>query len=259
MDIADGDLLQTLFGSEGDDDLASLLQVVSAGEKPTLPADEDLEALMRETWGLQSLDVSKEIRQASNISVRPDDRDEDDYSEEEWLVVTTMRKLCLEAITRTTPARRRKRAIEWLFINGTEEPRNSISFHLACDLLKARPWVIQALIQHFWYLRGIEPEPLPFLADILPDAILSEAGVHAWEPGMRIASNLWQRPGSTIQELRDVTIELSSAEFDTAASLLVEHGIIGVSVAGKAYVISRPATFRHTGQKVSWSRSFIGE
>lgn len=251
-----GELLETLFGDEDDLDLGALVSLVEA---PGEGLDDDaIEALMREQWGLPVIDAEQAIKATeANHAVRPDNRDEDDFTDEEWVIVQTMRKICLNAIDRDAPVRRRRAAVEWLYVNGTEEPKHGVSFHLACDMLRSRHWVIQALVQHFWFLRSITPGPLPFLADALPEALEGEAIMTAWEPGMQIMAHLWRRPGTPLGEIAAL-VDLSQPEFEATAHRLVEVGLIGMSM-GRAYVASRPATFRRTGQKVSWSRSLIGE
>lgn len=258
------DLLRTLLGDDGAGDDAALEAILSMASARVergedAPSDEDVERLMREQWGLPVVDVAAAARSTLDTAVYPDDQDADDYTDEEWLIVKTMRKLCLDVISRETPIRRRKFALEWTFVRGVEEPRYGVDFHLACDMLKARHWVIQALVQHFWYLRCIEPEPLPFLADPLPEAIEGEAILHAWDEGIEIMRRLWMLPGRAPAELRFATPNLSPEAFDRGFDRLADAGLIGLSAAGKAYVISRPVTFRARARKTSWSRSFLGD
>lgn len=254
--MPEADTLLALFGDEDDFDLGALGELVQQG---TPPSDADIEALMREQWGLPALDTTGALKaaEAGRVSVRPDDSDQDDYSEEEWIIVRTMRKLCIEAISPATPAKRRARAVQWLFVRGTEETRHGVSFHLACDMLRSRHWVIQALIQHFWFLRGITPGALPFLADPLPDSLQSEAILHGWEPGLRIAMQTWAHPGIPDAELRR-SVDAEPDEYDRSMLALAAAGVIGTRL-GSLYLTSRPATFRRARQAVSWSNSFLGE
>lgn len=258
--MADGDvaLLSSLFGDEDDFDLSFFSAVAKSGAGGDT-TDADIEAMMREQWGLPAVSIDREIASIeSGRAVVPDDQDEDDYTEDEWLIVRTMRQFCLDAIHRGTTAARRKRAITWLFVRGTKEQRYDSEFHLACDMLKARPWVVQALIQHLWFQREISPGTIPFLADPLPEALQSEAIMRAWEPGMQIMSVLWRWPGMPLHAMRDLVPELSDSVYDQALASLCDSGLIG-TVHGHGYVTSRPATFRRTRGNVSWARSFIGE
>lgn len=253
-------LISCLFGEEtdlGDDFLAALLSGTDTAPPPT--TDEEIEALMREQWGLPTINAAAEIaRIESGTSIRPDDRDADDFSDEEWCVVRTMRKFCLDAISVGTPPKRRQKAVEWVFAHGVQEPRYGIEFHLACDMLRTRPWVIHALTQHLWFLRGIQIGALPLMADPLPDALQSEAILRAWNEGLLIVDSLWRRPGLPVSGLRMLVQDVDDAAYDRALERLIESGLVGLN-NGLAYVTSRPATFRRQRGNVSWSRSFVGE
>lgn len=250
--------LLSLFGDEDDFDLGGLgLLAQQSADQPM--TDAEIEALMREHLGLPSIDTAGAIRaaEAGKIAVRPSDGDEDDFSEEEWAIVKTMRKLCLDAISPGTSPRARARSVEWLFVRGTEEGRHGVSFHLACEMLRSRFWVIQALIQHFWCLRGILPGQLPFLADPVPESIQSEAILHGWDAGMQIVAAAWSRPGVLDSELVRI-LGIPQVDYEQSLTALVEAGVVGLRM-GQVYVTSRPATFRRSRQAVSWSNSFLGE
>lgn len=250
--------LLSLFGDEDDFDLGGLgLLAQQPADQPM--TDAEIEALMREHLGLPSIDTASAIRAAESgkVAVRPSDSDQDDFTDEEWVIVKTMRKLCLEAITPAASPRARSRSVEWLFVRGTEESRHGVSFHLACEMLRSRYWVIQALIQHFWFLRGILPGQLPFLADPLPESIQSEAILHGWSVGMEIVTAAWSRPGVMDAELRRI-LEIPQGDYERSLEALIEAGVIGTRL-GQVYVTSRPATFRRSRQAVSWSNSFLGE
>lgn len=255
----EADLLTSLFGDESDLDLDTLAAMAGATEDGPLD-DVQLEALMREHLGLPMLDGQSAVREVESprASIRPDDQDADDYTDEEWIIVTSMRKLCLDAIGRDTPAKRRDAAIEWLFVRGTEEPKHGISFHLACDMLHARPWVIQALVQHLWCQRGIALAALPFMADPLPEALQSEAILRAWETGLEILVQVWPRPGVPLAHLRADMASTPDDVFDKAMAALGDAGLVGVNL-GRVYVQSRPSHLRRSGAGITWSRSFIGE
>lgn len=253
-------LIASLFeGEEGlDDTFLAVLAGAGAEDRPP-SSDEELEALMREQWGLPQINAEAEIaRVEGGQSVRPDDRDEDDYTDEEWCVVRVLRKYCLDAVQMTTPHRQRKKAVQWIFARGEQDARHGIEFHLACDMLRARPWVIHALIQHLWFLRGIRVEALPLMSDPLPEALQSEAILRAWNEGMLIVDSLWRRPGIAIEALRNMVPEVSDADYDRALDQLIHGGIVGLN-NGAAFVTSRPATFRRKRGNVSWARSFVGD
>lgn len=263
--LLDGDLLKTIFGSEEDLDLSAIIGIVEKQESKDEPvSDEDLEAFMRAQWGLpsegESTDTWVRDLDRGGERVTPDDGVSDDYTDDEWRIVETMRKYCLDAIKVDANEKARDKAISWCFTVGTEDARNGVSFHLACEMLRSRPWVVQCLIQHFWMIRSITPKPLPFMADFLPEALQSEAIFHAWEGGSVILHALWKRPGCLVSELRAAVVaQLGDAEFDRAFAKLLDVGLAGVSSANRAYVTSRPAHFRKKSQRTSWSKTFIGD
>lgn len=246
--------IAAIFGDE-DLDLESLaaLAEASVNESPAV-----LEALMREHLSLPELDVEGAIRsaEAGRVAARPTDRDADDFTDEEWVVVRAMRKFCLDAISPATPARRLSACVEWIFVRGTED-KSGVSFHLACEMLYARPWVIQCLVQHFWFSRGLSPGTLPFLADTLPEAVEHEALLHGWEGGGMIARAVWSRPGMLTTDLQDA-IAAPHGDVATALDAVLGAGILSVRL-GRLHVTTRHETFRQTRQPVSWSNSLIGE
>jgi len=206
---------------------------------------QELEAFFREQWGLPEHEPGQaEILPPDKLT--PTDKDEDDYTLEEWDMVVAMRTMCRAAINKSVSDRTRRKAIKWLFVNGTQDPRHGWSFHLLCAALRARPWVIQTLIQHQWFRKGMVIEPLPFLADVLPEALESEAIMCAWESGAIVMSRVWNQPGGLLAELRQ------------QLQTLVQEGLLGL-IADRVWVSSRGANFIRPGQRVSWSRSFPGD
>lgn len=250
--------LAALFGDEDDIDLEALSTIAEGGADSQL-SDNEIEAFMREQWGLPSLDAEQAIRtiEAGRASPRPSDEDSDEFSDEEWTIVQTLRRYCQDAISPGTKPARRKKCVEWIFVRDTQEPKHGISFHLACQMLRSRHWVIQALIQHLWFIRGISVEPLPFMADELPEALEQEAILYGWDTGRDIARLAWKEPGILEPALHD-RLGIDSDEFTRGLSAVLEVGVIG-SRMGCLHVSARPASFRRTRQAVSWSNSFVGE
>lgn len=251
--------LEALFSDEDELDIEALMTVAAAGEGGAPLSDAEIESLMREQFGLPTLDVESAIRsaEAARSAPRPSNDDCDDYDEDEWEIVKVLRRYCQDAIAPATTEKRRATCVEWSFVRGVEDPRSGVSFHLACQMLKTRPWVVQALIQHFWFTRGTAIAPLPFMADELPEAVEHEATMHGWYEGAKIAKRVWMAPGAVALDVRQ-SIDLTAKEFDRALERLVEEGIIGVRM-NHLHVTSRPATFRRARQAVSWSNSFVGD
>lgn len=254
----------SLFEGEDEIDLDAVRALMGGGEEP--PAEDDsvglsdasIEALMRKNWGLREMDVSKEAESLAvgRVALREDENAQDDFTEEEWIIVKAMQAKCRKAINAAVSDRQRKRATDWCFVRGTEDSKG-VSFHLACEALQVRPFVVQALIHHYWFQRGIVmPEPLAFMADPLPDSLQSEALLHAWEPGLRIAANAWTNPSLEERTLR-TRLDMTDDEYNTAYLRLTEAGMIANRL-GRIYLTSRGPAFRKF-RRVSWSRSFIGE
>lgn len=250
--------LAALFGDEDDLDLEALSTIAEGGPDGQL-TDREIEAFMREQWGLPALDAEQAIRtiEAGRASPRPSDEDSDEYSDEEWMIVQTLRRYCQDAISPATKPARLKMCVEWIFVRDTQEPRHGVSFHLACQMLRSRHWVIQALIQHFWFIRGIPVEPLPFMADELPEAVEQEAVMYGWDTGREIARLTWRVPGILESDMRG-RVGIDPDEFTRGLSALLDAGVIG-SRMGCLHVSARPASFRRSRQGVSWSNSFVGE
>lgn len=254
----EAETLLALFGDEDDLDLDALNAVAEATREGRPLGDDEIESLLRAEWGLPAVDVSSAMGDvARGRSIHTDEGDADDFTDEEWIIVQAMHAKCQDAIRAKTPDKRLAAAVEWLFVRGTED-RKGVSFHLACAALKSRPWVIQALVQHFWFLRGVTlPQGLPFMADPLPEALQSEAILRGWEAGMMLMATAWRKPAILIPDLRR-ECERVGDDFDRALEALLEAGLLGNRMGG-IHVISRPATFRRSGSGISWSRSFLGD
>lgn len=248
---SEGRLLASLFSP---DDLGidapdeTLLAMVGTGA-----SDAEIEAAMREAWGLPQINLAEELKQPAKPLAEK--HVEDDYTDDEWLIVRRMRELCAETINRGTSLKRRKAAIEWLFVRGTAEQRLGIEFHLACQMFEARPWVVHALIHHIWWTKGIQPGPLPFLADPLPEALSSEAILSAWDSGPPILEALWRWPGAPLHAVRELVPEITDEEYDRSLARLLDVGLIAEK-DGFGYVSARSAKVR---RRMSWSRTFVGD
>jgi len=230
---------------------------------PSLPgpsgmSDQALEALFREQWGLPPLDESgPEPPTREQVLIQANDRNEDDFTEDEWDMVKVLRTMCRQATQQQSSRRKRRAAVEWLFVHGTNDPKHRWTFHLMCVALRARPWVIQTMVQHVWFRKALVPDPLPFLADPLPEALKSEAILCAWDAGETVLSQIWSQPGAVLTGLRQHTI-LTERAFDRAAGTLLQAGLLGQCM-DRVWVSSRSANFIRPGQRVSWSRSFPGD
>lgn len=255
-------ILQALFESDDELDLdAGIMRALAEADAgSTTITDAEIERQMREHLGLSKLDVSGTLSAAPNAGVaivRPSDDDRDDYNEYEWKIVLSMRNHCMRAIRPETSHKARHAALRWLFVRG-EEDSQGIAFHLACEALQARPWVIQALIHHYFAIRDIHLEGgLPQGSDELPDALESEAMFHGWLAGIEVAKALWRLPGLLESELVAMT-SLDDDGCHRALACLIDAGLASMRVS-RAYLTSRPGAIRGSGSGLSWSRSFLGD
>lgn len=253
---------------DGEDDGESLLSLLrQAGED--IPADaeltdDDIEGLMREHFGIGNhIDIGREAAQHESNSGRIEDAKhvEDDFTDEEWLIVSGLKTHCRRIVQTTMSPRTRKKEIQWAFVRNTEDEKG-LSFHLACEALGARPFVVQTLIQHFWGLRDIAIEPLPFLADPLPDPLYTESLYHAGTVGGELAKVIWSAPGQRVSESFDcVTLKhglvATVDELSEALRDLENAGLVKTTL-GCAHFISRHPAFRRF-RRVSWARTFLLE
>lgn len=244
-----GETLDILSGQDLDD----LLELASVSHQ----TDAELEASLRERWGLAEIDLGAAAAEASQGRHRmPTPQRDEDYSEDEWILVAAIRKHVELVLTAATPKSKRIRALRWLFVRGVEDSKG-VSFHLACEALESRPWVLQALLQHLIFVRGLVLDPLDPMSDILPEAIQSEAILAGWDIGLRIANLAWKWPSISEAVLRS-ELGVDSSKFEVALGALLDKGVLSNRM-GLIYLTARPQAFRRAGSKVSWSKSFIGD
>lgn len=242
---------------EDDGDLTPLLGLLNASQSAAPSEEAELEALMREHFGLARVDLDKESAQFARSPERLNEAAEaDDYTDEEWVIVSGIRNHCRRAIRTGTSDRQRLKEVRWLFIRGEEDDKG-LSFHLACEALSVRPFVVQTMVQHYWGMRQIVVPQFPFLADPLPDPLLTECLYHAGTCGGQIGGAIWSEPGVTLPDLKR-RIEghggATQAEFDAALVDLQEAGLIQVAL-GRAHFISRRSASNRS-RRQSWSRTF---
>lgn len=281
-EAGDLDDLDAMFASVGvgddDADLAALFAGVEDrvpdGAFDGLKNAEDFEALLREEWSLPALDVGREVGRMDALQRgdRPSHDDDpfasDDYSDEQWALVIALKRPCLEAAMAEIAPAKRAAAIRWIFEVGSKDG-NGLSFEQVCRALGARGFVIQALIQHFWCLRGVHlPEGLPYLSRPLAQPLESEAILAAMEPGLRLAHVAWRFPSIDEGDLMarcDAGSGAALAEYTKALDWLCEYGTL-TRRFGRVYFTSRHPDRRHRPNAsqgkvrgVSWSQSFVGD
>lgn len=273
--LGDLEALLDLASSEEED--ASGLEFLFAkaeadmlAAKDERPFDPDeFEAELRSSWSLPTLDVRKELSRQDALNkggtFSEDPFAVEDFTEQQWAVVMSMKKPCLDAIDPKADTKARARAIRWIFEVGCKN-RAGLDFETACRSLGTRPFVVQALIHHFWYLRMIEIEGgLPYLSRPLAETLESEAIMIGMESGLALAQVLWANPSMPEAELF-VAAGLDPNETSVANSYarMIEEGFFGVR-GGRVYFTSRHPERRHRANAdqgrvrgVTWAGSFIG-
>lgn len=271
-------LLKAAQGEGGEPDLDALFKGVS-GEVPEgafegILAAEDFETLLRDSWALPKLDVGRELARADathrpDRGVHDDPFSSEDYTDEQWALVLVLKQPCLDAVTAEVSPKKRAAAISWIFDAGVKD-KHGLSFDQTCRALGSRSFVVRALIQHFWYLRGIIlTEGLPYMSHPLSEVLENEAIMVGGELGMRIAQVAWRFPSIEEPELfRRLGAEPGTPTHEDharALGWLVEGGILAQRF-GRIYFTSRHPERRHKPNAlqgkvrgVSWSQSFFGD
>lgn len=271
-------LLAAASGENGEPDLEALFAGVE-GEIPegafdALMAGEDFESLLRDEWALPTLDVTKELSRADALhrdgkGAGDDLFASDEYTDEQWPLVLALKKPCLEATATDVAPKRREEAIRWIFEEGARD-RHGLSFDQACRALGARGFVVQALIQHFWYLRGVVlDEGLPYLSRPLSEVLESEAIMAGMDAGLRLAHVAWRFPSieepALFARCNPDNVASVHNENLKAMEWLCESGLLARRF-GRVYFTSRHPERRHRPNAlqgkvrgVSWSQSFVGD
>ena len=243
--------------ADDDAELTPLRGLLRASQSTEKAEEEELEALMREHFGLARVDLDKESETFARAGERVSEvAAADDYTDEEWVIVSGMRNHCRRAIRTGTSERQRAREVRWLFIRGDEDDKG-LSFHLACEALSVRPFVVQTMVQHYWGMRQIVVPPFPFLADPLPDPLLTECLYHAGTCGGQIGGVVWSEPGIALPELQRRIEERHAeypAQYEQALADLQEAGLVQVALGRAHFISRRPITRRSRRQ--SWARTF---
>jgi len=179
---------------------------------------------------------------------------EEDYAGEQLVAFNYLRKIIRTACNINTKWKDRRKALAWCFI-PSDQSIAPIDFNTACIAMGARPYVIQARLQHQFFAANIPmPEPLPFLACSLPEAFAGEVLMSAWEDGLNFAREIWRWPGiraDIMKKLMDG--EMSFDRFRVAAAKLEQSGHIGMRF-GCWYFTARSHD-RMSKRSFSWSKS----
>lgn len=181
---------------------------------------------------------------------------EEDYEGEQLIAFTHLRKIIRSACNINTKWKERRKAIAWCFIPG-DQTAAVIDFNTACLALGARPYVIQARLQHQFFAANIPlPEPLPFMACPLPEAFAGEVLMAAWENGLRFCREIWRWPGIRADIMAKLmTDEMPFEEFRTAADKLEKSGHIGLRFGCWFFTARNPN--RMKSRSFSWSKSIF--
>jgi hypothetical protein len=171
-----------------------------------------------------------------------------DFEEEEEWVVSILKNQIKRVTNVNSSWNIRKKGIDWCFCLGEVE-KNGLDFTTACEMLRFRPYVLQARIQFQLYLNNVPlRESLPFMAVGLHDNICSEVIIAAWHEGLEIAKILWKWPGMRSDLLKMAVPKMSDDNYYYALGLK----------NGFWYFTSRSlSTWQRPG--FSWSRSFVAD
>lgn len=256
--------LALLFDDEDDGESLIGLLAQATGAQSDSPSealsDDELEQLMREHFGIANhIDLAREAAalEAGSGRIEEVKHVEDDFTDEDWQIVRGLQRHCRRIVKTDTPPKALQRHVKWMFVNGTKDD-SGLSFHLACQALQTRPFVVQALVQHYWGLRDVRIGQLPFEADILPDPLYTECLMHAGIEGGDIGKRIWDSPGAPILEVMRRASNngaVPQKHLEQAVADLQENGLILVNLGISHFIARRPA-FRKF-RRLSWSRTFL--
>ena len=184
----------------------------------------------------------------------------EDFEGVEQFIFVRMRDQIRLACNVNTPWKRRKRAISWLFISGDQQDED-MSFNESCRALGARKMVLQTRLQYQLFRAGLPlPEPLPFLADPLPETLCMEVLLHGGELGLDIAKTLWAWPGMRVDLLKAEFCENGDdALYNRTIKHLEDAGLIGLREVYWFFISRNPDLYAIEGRRrFQWSRSFLG-
>jgi hypothetical protein len=246
------------FGTPTDDAMG--LSIVLDGEEYSLPAT---------PWELGDIFDIDMLPQRPDDPVMSDEVEDnvhvpevtgDDYDGVERFIYQRLRDTVRSACNVNTIWKKRKKAIEWIFVQS-ETDADGGTFHEYCRALGARPIVVQARLQYQLYKAGVPlPESLPFMADALPKTVAMEVLFHTSELGVRLARAVWNWPGIRADLLRQSLDDISDRDFkiiterlEETGHLALKHGFWFLTCRNPELIAARN---RH---QYHWSKSFLGD
>lgn len=136
----------------------------------------------------------------------------------------------------------RTRALEWIFVPETRD-KDSLQFDMSCRALGARPVIVRARTMHqLWKANIMLSAPLPFLAAIPPQSLMSEidARIGPGVPG-DLAREIWYWPSIPAESLRAKFADVPDRAYHAAMTSLDALGYTAIAF-GRVYFISRNPT-----------------
>lgn len=240
-------------------DLEWLIQQADSGAE----TPEQLEAKLGRGDTLPKLDLSEVMReiegdQTRSRLLRGDAEYVDEWTDEQVPLVTAMATRCRAAVAPATTPTRRKEMIAWCFAQKPAPGQHPYTFNGCCAGLGARPYVIQAMIHHQWFMHGIELPPLPFAADPVNQGLLSEGYLHAFDCGGDLVADTWRNPSTMAVDLIERVSKKTGIprdQTDRALGSLLDAGILGARL-GRIWFTGRSREYL-AQRRTSFARSFI--
>lgn len=188
--------------------------------------------------------------------LRPDWQEE--WSEEQVPYVRLLIERCRKVVVSTTGVKARRRLVRWCFGRLPGWGGLPVTFDQCCYQLRARPYVVQAMLHHQWFRHAIVlPEALPILSDPVHEGILTEAISYSFDAGAAVVETVWMHPSMfTSEVIQGATAKgITRDEAESGLGALVEAGLLGLR-GGRVWFTGRSPEFM-AKRRTSFAQSFI--
>lgn len=188
--------------------------------------------------------------------------DIDDFEGPHQYIFANIKQQIRNACNINTTWVNRKRAAYWVFCSRSENSKG-ISFAESCRALGARRTVIQARVHYQLYRAGVPyQEPLDFLCDPLPEAMMGEMMYQYGQNGLDIARIMWHWPGVRADHLLSEIKSRLGIPAEDAQQILMrmeQMGYVAIKHGFWFFISRNPDVFTIAGRRrFQWSRAFTG-
>lgn len=178
----------------------------------------------------------------------------EDYEGEEAEAFLMLREGIGKSVNKTVQKREREGALEWVFVQNTEN-RSGISFDLCCDTLAVRADLVRTRIQYQLYVNKLPVDSIfPFLCTSLPDVFEIEARSAGGKTGEYLAAVVWGAPGIRADRLVGAAMEhYTKNEIVLTLNALEAQGLLAIADSLWFFTGRNPRQMKH-GTHFSWAK-----